>query len=167
LVSRRDAQWSQQFSEDHNRKASVMLPKTSTDQYVRISRLSELPLKGTVNPSGGEADRHVGERFVIAGTIAEQGDRKENDSLVFYADDGDRKDFILVSTDAVDGYQRAFINDYCWLNLGDETSSMCHGDVYLSMRHQPDGVLITTELDGAAFTPATAASVLSVLAKAR
>src|SRR5437870_388593 len=48
LVSRRDEQWSHQLSDGHNGNGGTMLPKKSTEQYVRISEVTELPLKGTV-----------------------------------------------------------------------------------------------------------------------
>src|SRR5207248_8748623 len=107
----RDEQWSQQLSNAHNRNARIMLPKKSQGQYVRISQVTDLPLKGIVNLSGEEAQRHIGEHYVIAGTL--QSGESDKDSFMLYADaDPDRQHYVFVASDLLDSYQKAFIKDY-------------------------------------------------------
>jgi hypothetical protein len=112
---------------------------------------------------------------VIAGILLEEinGTDKNTDGtdkniLVFYADtDNDRKHRIVLATDALDNDQKVFISQHCWLNTAEYSTSMCHGDVYISVQHEPTGHFINYELDGAAFTKSNAAGVLSLLSKFR
>ena len=171
LVSFRDTQWSQNISDSHNRKLMIMLPKKSKDGYTRVSQIVELPLKQAMNFSGSKAEQHIGERYVIAGTLLEETNGTDKDidgtdknTLVFYADtDTDRKHRVVVATDALDNGQKIFISKHCWLNTADASTSMCHGDVYISVQHGPTGHFITYELDGAVFTKSNAAGVLNLL----
>jgi len=88
LVSRQDAQWSWHISDSHNRKLMIMLPRRDTDKYIRVSRITDLPLK-----TAGS----VGERYVIAGILLDEtagtnSDGTDKHVLVFYADtDNDRE----------------------------------------------------------------------------
>jgi hypothetical protein len=175
LVSLRDEQWSRHISDSHNRKLMIMLPKKSKDGYTRVSQIMDLSLKETMNFSGSKAERYVGERYLIAGILLEEinGTDKNTDGtdkniLVFYADtDNDRKHRIVLATDALDNDQKVFISQHCWLNTAEYSTSMCHGDVYISVQHEPTGHFITYELDGAAFTKSNAAGVLSLLSRDR
>ena len=164
LSSRRDAQWSENISDSHNRKLKMILPKRNAEIYVRISRVSELPLKTSVNFSGTGAERHVGEHYVIEGTLLDETNGPNKHSLVLYADaDKDRKDPRVIATDALDAPQNTFINEHCWVNTARYSSSMCHGDIYISVQRQPNGFFISHELDGAVFTPSSAATVLAIV----
>jgi hypothetical protein len=175
LVLDRDEQWSRHISDSHNRKLNIMLPKKSKDGYTRVSQIMDLPLKETMNFSGGKAEQHVGERYVISGILLEEtnGTDKNTDGtdkniLVFYADtDNDRKHQLVIASDALDNEQKIFISQHCWLNTADYSTSMCHGDVYISVQREPTGHFITYELDGAAFTKSNAAGVLRVLSRYR
>ena len=109
-----------------------MLPKKSKDGYTLVSQILDLPLKETMNFSGGKAERYVGERYVMAGTLLDEtnGTDKNTDGtdkniLVFYADtDNDRKHRIVLATDALDNDQKVFISLHCWLNTA-EYSPRC------------------------------------------
>ena len=164
LSSRRDAQWSQNISDSHNQKLKIILPKRSPDAYVRISSVSELPLKTPVNFAGTGAERHLGERYVIAGTLLDEVHGSDKHTLVLYADtDNERKDPRVIATGALDPQQNTFISEHCWINTARYLSSMCHGDVYISVQREPKGLFVTQELDGAALTPSSASTVLSVV----
>jgi hypothetical protein len=175
LVSRRDEQWSRDISDSHNRKLMIMVPKKSRDRYIRVSQIMELPLKQATNFSRSRAEQYVGEQYVVAGTLLDETngtdrntDGTDKNSLVFYADtDRDRKHRVLIATDALDNDQKIFISRHCWLNTADYSTSMCHGDVYISVQREPKGHFITYELDGAAFTKSNAAGVLSLLSRYR
>ena len=175
LVSFRDTQWSQNISDNHNRKLVIMLPKKSRDRYIRVSQVMELPLKQAPNFSGSNAEWHVGEPYVIAGILLEEinGTDKHIDGtdkniLVFYADtDKDRKHRVVIATDALDNDQKTFISRHRWLNTAEYPTSMCHGDVYFSVQREPTGHFITYELDGAAFTKSNAATVVTLLSSFR
>jgi hypothetical protein len=79
---------------------------------------------------------------------------------VFYADtDTDRKHRVVIATDTLDNDQKTFKSQHCWLNTADSSTSMCHGDLYISVQREPTGHFITYELDGAAFTKSNAAAV--------
>jgi hypothetical protein len=125
--------------------------------------------------SGSNAEQHLGERYVIAGTLLDETngtdkntDETDKNILVFYADiDNDRKNRIVLATDALDNDQKTFISTHCWLNTADDSTSMCHGDVYISVQREPSGHFITYELDGAAFIKSNAAGVLSLLSRYR
>ena len=164
LSRRGDAEWSQNISDSHNPTLRVILPKTSRNVYVRISRVSELPLKSSLNFSGTGAERHLGERYVIAGTLLDEANGLEKHTLVLYADtDKERKDPRVIATDALDPQQNAFINGHCWINTARYSSSMCHGDIYISVQREPRAYFISHELDGAAFTPSSAEAVLGIV----
>jgi hypothetical protein len=70
LVSLRDEQWSRDISDSHNRK--LMIAKKSRDRYIRVSHIMELPPKEATNFSGTKAEQHVGERYVISGTLLDE-----------------------------------------------------------------------------------------------
>jgi hypothetical protein len=164
LSSRRDAQWAQNISDSHNQKLKIILPKRSPEVYVRISRVSELPLKSSVNFSRTGAERHVGERYVIAGTLLDEANGSDKHTLLLYADtDKERKDPRVIAAESLAPQQSAFISDHCWINTARYSSSMCHGDVYISVQREPKGFFITQELDGAAFTPSSAETVLGIV----
>jgi hypothetical protein len=171
LVSFQDTQWSQSISESHNRKLMIMLPKKRRDTYTRVSQIMELPLKQAVNFSGSKAERHIGERYVIAGTLLEETngtdkniDGTDKNILVLYADtDTDRKHRVVIATDTLDNDQKTFKSQHCWLNTADSSTSMCHGDLYISVQREPTGHFITYELDGAVFTKSNAAAVANLL----
>ena len=175
LVSFQDTQWSQNISDSHNRKRMIMLPKKGRDTYTRVSQIMELPLKQAVSFSGSKAARYVGERYVIAGILLEEtnGTDKDTDGtdkniLVFYADtDKDRENRVVIATDALDNDQKTFISQHCWLNTADSSTSMCHGDVYISVQREPMRHFITYELDGAVFTKSNAGAVVSLLSTYR
>src|SRR5215831_14564348 len=82
LSSRRDAQWSQNISDSHNRNLKIMPPKRSPDAYVRVSSASELPLKTSVNFASTGAQRHLGERYVIAGTLLDEAHGADEHTLL-------------------------------------------------------------------------------------
>jgi hypothetical protein len=134
-----------------------MLPKKSRGKYIRVSQLRELPLKQVTNFSGSNAEWHVGEPYVITGILLDetngmdkQIDGTDKNILVFYADtDKDRKHRVVIATDALDNDQKTFISSHCWLNTAEYPTSMCHGDVYISVQREPTGHFITYELDGA------------------
>jgi hypothetical protein len=175
LVSLRDEQWSRHISDSHNRKLMIMLPKKRRETYIRVSQIVELPLKEATNFSGTKAEQHVGERYVISGTLLDETNGRDKNTdgtdkniLVFYADtDNDRKHQLVVATDALDNDQKIFISRHCWLNTAEYSTSMCHGDVYISVQREPTGHFITYELDGAAFTKSNAAGVLNLLSRYR
>jgi hypothetical protein len=175
LVSLRDEEWSRHISDSHNRKLKIMLPKKSKDGYIRVSQIVDLPLKETMNFSGSKAEQHVGERYVIAGFLLEEtnGTDKNTDGtdkniLVFYADtDNNRKHRLVIASDALNDDQKTFISQHCWLNTVEYSTSMCDGDVYISVQREPNRHFITYELDGAAFTRSNAAGVLSLLSRYR
>src|SRR5262249_25127279 len=152
-----------------------MLPKKRGDTYTRVSQIMELPLKQAANFSLIKAAQYVGERYVIAGILLEETngtnkniDGTDKDILVFYADtDKDREHRVVIATDTLDNDQRFFISQHCWLNTADSSTSMCHGDVYISVQREPTGHFITFELDGAALTKSNAAGVLSLLSRYR
>jgi hypothetical protein len=152
-----------------------MLPKKSKDGYIRVSQIVDLPLKETMNFSGSKAEQHVGERYVIAGFLLEEtnGTDKNTDGtdkniLVFYADtDNNRKHRLVIASDALNDDQKTFISQHCWLNTVEYSTSMCDGDVYISVQREPNRHFITYELDGAAFTRSNAAGVLSLLSRYR
>ena len=131
----------------------------------------ELPLKQAVNFSGSKAAQYVGERYVIAGILLEETngmdkniDGTDKNILVFYADtDEDRENPIVFAADVLDNDQRVFISQHCWVNTADSSTSMCHGDVYISVQREPTGHFITYELDGAVFRKSNAAAVVSLL----
>ena len=156
LASFRDTQWSQNISDSHNRKLMIMLPKKSKDGYTRVSQIVELPLKQVMNFSGGKAERHLGERYVIAGILLEETngidkntDGTDKNILVFYADtDKDREHRVVIATDALDNDQKTYISRHCWLNTAEYPTSMCHGDVYISVQREPMRHFITYERSG-------------------
>jgi len=169
LVSRRDAQWSRNISDSHNRGLMVMFPK-SREKYDPVFRITDLPLKEVL---GSKADQHVGEMYVIAGTLLDEtegtnADGTDKHVFVFYADtDTDRQRRIVVGSDALRDDQKIFINQHCWLNTAAYSTSMCHGDIYISVQREPTRHLVTYELDGAAFTQSNAAAVMSLLSRFR
>jgi len=175
LLLDRDEQWSRDISDSHNRKLMIMLPKKRRETYIRVSQIMELPLKEATNYSGSQAEQHVGERYVISGTLLEETNGRDKNTdgtdkniLVFYADiDNEPKHRVVIATDALDNDQKIFISRHCWLNTADYSTSMCHGDVYISVQREPNGHFITYELDGAAFTKSNAAGVLRLLSKYR
>ena len=162
LLLDRDEQWSRDIFDSHNRKLMIMLPKKRRETYIRVSKIMELPLKEATNYSGSQAEQHVGERYVIAGTLLEEtngrdkntdgtdkntdGTDKNTDGtdkniLVFYADiDNEPKHQVVIATDALDNDQKIFISRHCWLNTADYSTSMCHGDVYVSVQREPWGI---------------------------
>jgi hypothetical protein len=175
LVSLRDEQWSRHISDSHNRKLLIMLPKKRRETYIRVTQIMDLPLKQATNYSGSQAERYVGARYMIAGTLLDETngtdkypDGTDKNILVFYADiDNEPKHRIVIASDALDNDQKVFISQHCWLNTAEYSTSMCHGDVYISVQHEPTGHFINYELDGAAFTKSNAAGVLSLLSKFR
>jgi hypothetical protein len=164
LVWRRDTQWSQNLSDSHNKKLKIIFPQGSSRPYVRVSRSADLPLKDAAKFSGPAAERHLGNRYVIAGTLVEQEDGSGKVSVLVRAD-ADGKESLIVALDALDKNQKTFIRQHCWLNTTTYSSSMCHGDVYISVRRELNGSFIVYELDGAACTPASAAKIFSVLSR--
>jgi hypothetical protein len=152
-----------------------MIAKKSRDRYIRVSHIMELPPKEATNFSGTKAEQHVGERYVISGTLLDETNRRDKNTdgtdkniLVFYADtDSDRKHRVVIATDALDNDQKMFISRHRWLNTAEYSTSMCHGDVYISVQREPTGHFITYELDGAAFTKSNAAGVLNLLSRYR
>jgi hypothetical protein len=112
---------------------------------------------------------------VISGTLLDETNARDKNTdgtdkniLVFYADtDNDRKHRLVVATDAVNDDQKTFISTHCWLNTAEYSTSMCHGDVYISVQREPNRHFITYELDGAAFTKSNAAGVLNLLSRYR
>jgi hypothetical protein len=50
----------------------IMLPKKRRETYIRVSQIVELPLKEATNFSGTKAEQHVGERYVISGTLLDE-----------------------------------------------------------------------------------------------
>jgi hypothetical protein len=175
LVSLRDEQWSRHISDSHNRKLMIMLPKKRRETYIRVSQIMELPLKEATNISGTKAEQHVGERYVISGTLLDETNGRDKnadgtgkDTLVFYADtDNNRKHRLVIASDALNDDQKTFISQHCWLNTVEYSTSMCDGDVYISVQREPNRHFITYELDGAAFTRSNAAGVLSLLSRYR
>src|SRR5215813_15570640 len=83
LLLDRDEQWSRHVSDSHNRKLVIMLPKKRRETYIRVSQIMELPLKQATNYSGSQAEQHVGERYVIAGTLLEETSGTDKNILVF------------------------------------------------------------------------------------
>jgi hypothetical protein len=175
LVLDRDEQWSRHISDSHNRKLMIMLPKKRRETYIRVSQIMELPLKEATNFSGTKAEQHVGERYVISGTLLDETngrdkntDGTDKNTLVFYADtDNNRKHRLVIASDALNDDQKTFISQHCWLNTVEYSTSMCDGDVYISVQREPNRHFITYELDGAAFTRSNAAGVLSLLSRYR
>ena len=60
-----------------------------------------------------------------------------------------------------------FISQHCWLNTAEYSTSMCHGDIYISVQRESTRRFIIYELDGAAFTQSNAAAVVSLLSRYR
>src|SRR5262249_45978776 len=139
--------------------------------YTRVSQIRELPLKQAVNFSGSKAAQYVGERYVTAGILLEETngvdkntDGTDKNILVFYADtDKDREHRVVIATDALDNDQKTYISRHCWLNTAEYPTSMCHGDVYMSIQREPTRHFITYELDGATFTKSNAGAVVNLL----
>src|SRR5262249_2688408 len=164
LVPLRDIQWSQKIPDSHNQKLMIMLPARDKDKYIRVSQIMDLPLKQAGS---------VGERYVIPGTLLDETDGTNRDGtdkhvLEFYADtDNDRKHRVVIATDALHKDIKVFISRHCWLNTAEYSTSMCHGDVYISVQREPTRHFITYELDGAIFTKSNAAAVVSLLSRHR
>ena len=110
---------------------------------------------------------------MIAGILLDEtagtnSDGTDKHVLVFYADtDNDREHRVVVGGDALHNDQKIFISQHCWLNTAEYPTSMCHGDVYISVQREPTRHLVTYELDGAAFTKSNAATVVSLLSRYR
>src|SRR5262249_11451266 len=125
VVSRRDAEWSRNISDSHNRGLLVMFPKKGREKYVPVLRMTDLPLKEVVGFLGSKAEQHVGEMYVIAGTLLDEtagtnSDGTDKHVLVFYADtDNDRKQPVVLGNDALRIDQKIFISQHCWLNTAE------------------------------------------------
>jgi hypothetical protein len=162
MVAQRNSLLAKQLAQSHNDGLSILAPRADVAGYKKISRLSELPFQ-LINV-GELAAKHAGERYVIVGHISTvpfsdgEGEEKLSLSLNTDADEGS----VILSSDALNGYQKHFLVEHCW--LGDRPSSMCEGDVFISVRGPPGETLLEElELDGAFFKRANEASVLSQL----
>lgn len=62
--------------------------------------------------------------------------------------------------DALNNYQRQFIEDYCWLGISGRTTSMCEGDLYIEVRRDPTGLFLNPQLAGVDFQLANENQVL-------
>src|SRR5215467_2542837 len=71
-------------------------------------------------------------------------DGTDKNILVFYVDiDNEPKHRVVIATDAFDNDQKIFISRHCWLNTADYSTSMCYGDVFVSVQREPMGHFIT------------------------
>ena len=169
MVGKRRYALAEQYTAQHNENFGVMALKGDPVGYKRISQITELTIKGIAD-FGAEAEAAIGQQFVIAGALWSSGgdgpDDKTLPSYTIIPDAVMKSAIINLSANSLNQHQLAFLEKYCWLNLGGDRSSLCSGDVFLTIRRDPRlPMMIDAEIDGMAMRPGNESAVLAVLSK--